>query len=166
MAPTSRCSICTRHRWAIDNAFLAHGSAVAREICSTLGISKSAFYRHRDGHLPLSTTTPPADNEPIEWARATTNLAAAVEQYRIIKKPSGISNLAIVVGSDDQNQFIALTIIYSEGALDERAVKSMAFEIGLDIEDEELTSGIPPIRQMIAKLHTPEIFLGRREQIK
>jgi len=157
-----RCKICSRHRWAVDNIYLSEGSAPARALCDELGISQASFYRHIKGHLPLTVSTAPTTSKAIEWSRTAVNLASAVEAYRIVKKPEDISDLNIGVGSDDTGMFVELLIVYAGDALDENAVSSMAFEMGLEMSFVDLIPGLRPIRQMTAKLHAQDIFLGRR----
>jgi hypothetical protein len=148
----------------VDNAYLSEGPAVAWTLCKELGISKSAFYRHIKSHLSLSTTTSPSGQAVIEWCRAASNLAAAVEQYRIIVEPSRVSYIGIHVGVDDAGQFVELAITYTAGALDEQAVSSMRFDLNLDLVDAEVLSGMTPTRMLSMKLHAPEVFVGRKER--
>lgn len=159
---TERCRICAEHAWIIDNEYLANGSAKALELCSKLGIGKSAFYRHIKSHVGLRPDTPPDRDAPIEWARAATNLAAAVESYGIIEDPSGILDIAILVGCDDVGQFVELAIAHQDGAINQHAVESMAFDLGLETGRRELATGLHPTVRTSAKLHAPEIFVGRR----
>lgn len=158
-----RCKICSNHRWAIDNTYLAEGSSAARALCDELGISQASFYRHIRGHLPLSVSTPPSEPKALEWSRAVVNLASAVEAYRIVKIPGDVGNINLGVGVDDGGTFIELIIIYSGDALDRKAVESMGFDLELEISFDEIVSGIRPTNKMSAKLHAPEIFLGRRK---
>jgi len=159
---TERCTICAEHAWAVDNEYLANGSAKALELCHSLGISKSAFYRHIKAHLPLRESRPPERPDAIEWARAATNLAAAVESHRIIEDPARVIDIAILVGSDDDGQFVEMAVVHQEGAVDQHAVESMAFDLGLETERRELVGGLSPTIRTSAKLHAPEIFVGRR----
>jgi hypothetical protein len=162
-APTERCSICgSRHRWEIDNSLLAHGPAASRELAEERGITKSAWYRHRNSHMSLAVDTPPIDRSSIEWVRAVMNMAASVEAYRLIVDPTGIGDIAVLVGRDDLGQYIELAMIYTDGAVDGHQVQCMAHDLNLDIEDDEISPGIRPTRRMSAKLRTDEVFVGRR----
>lgn len=172
MAPSSagsraeRCSICGKHRWAVENTYLAHGSAAARALCEQLGISQSAFYRHIKAHLPLTISTPPPTDDPLEWVRATMNLVAAIEAYRIIAEPAKVGNLAVLVSRDDESPFIELAITHFAGALDSQALEAMAFDLGLEVEQTELLSGMNPTVRTCARLRSPEIFVGKRSDRK
>lgn len=157
-----RCKICSNHRWAVDNTYLSEGSAAARALCDELGISQASFYRHIRGHLPLTVSTAPSGPRSIEWCRTTINLASAVEAYRIIVRPEDVSNINIGVGNDDDGAYVELLIVYTGDALDDKAVATMAFEMGLRISMEEMLPGLKPMWQMTARLHAPEIFVGRR----
>jgi hypothetical protein len=159
---TERCTICAEHAWEVDNEYLANGSARALELCSSLGISKSAFYRHAKQHLQLRPGRPPEEPNALEWARAATNLAAAVESHKLIKDPAKVLNIAILVGSDEGGQFVELAMVHQEGAVDRHAVEAMAFDLGLETESRELVGGLNPTIRTSAKLHAPEIFVGRR----
>lgn len=159
---TERCRICAEHAWAVDNEYLANGSAKALELCDRLGIGKSIFYRHIKGHLSFRPSAPPEPKSPVEWVRAATNLAAAVEAYRIIEDPTRVMDIGILVGSDAIGQFVEVAVVHQEGAVDQHAVDSMAFDLGLETERRELAGGLSPTVRTSAKLHAPEIFVGRR----
>ncbi len=162
---SARCSICSSaHRWAVENEYLANGSKPAIEICKSVGISQSAFYRHIKGHLQLTVARPPDNPSAIEWARAATNLIAAVEQYRIIADPAKVHDIAVLTGNDDQGQFVELAIIYSGDAIDMQAIHSMAFDLDIEIAEVDVVSGINPTKRVSAILHAPEIFVGRRKR--
>jgi hypothetical protein len=157
-----RCKICSLHRWAVDNTYFSEGSAAARALCEELGISQASFYRHIKGHLSLTVSTAPKAPKAIEWSRAAVNLASAVEAYRIVKRPEDISNLDISVGNDNAGMFVQLLIVYAGDALDENAVSAMAFDMGLKMSFEDIIPGFKPTRQMTAKLHAEEVFIGRK----
>ena len=161
-----RCSICSHHRWAVDNAYLSEGPAAARRLCAELGISQSAFYRHIKSHLGLAPSTPPTRPSAIEWCRAASNLAEAVERYRVILEPQRINYIGIHVGVDDVGQYVELAVTHTTGALDEHAVGCMCLDLGLDLEDTEVLSGLTPTRVLSMKLHAPEVFVGRRDRRK
>ena len=162
--PTERCSICgSCHHWAIDNTFLADGPVAARDLAKSFGISQSAWYRHQqNGHISLSVDSPPVEPTAIEWVRATMNLAAGLDAYRIITNPNGIQDIAILAGSDDHGQYIELALLYTEGSVDLHQAESMTRDLNLDLEDDILTPDIIPTHRMSAKLHAPRIFVGRR----
>jgi hypothetical protein len=161
--PSDICLICcSRDRWSIENTYLAEGSGAAKRLALESGYSHSAFYRHTKGHLSVSVDTPPIDRSAIEWTRAVMNLAAAVEAYRIISDPAGIGDIAVLVGRDDQGQYIELAMLYTEGSVDRHQMECMAHDLNLDIEDDEISPGIRPTCRMSAKLRTDEVFVGRR----
>lgn len=161
--PSDICLICcSRDRWSIENTYLSDGSGAAKKLAMELGYSHSAYYRHINGHISLSVGAPPVEPSAIEWVRATMNLSAAVEAFRIITDPKGIQNIAILVGRDDKGQFIELALLYTEGAIDTHQAECMAYDLNLDLEDDVLTPGITPTHRMSAKLYAPRIFVGRR----
>jgi len=159
---SDRCTVCSGpNTWAVENAYLTEGSGTARSLCSELGISQSAYYRHIKSHLRPKVDHPPDNPNALDWTRATINIASAVDAYRIVSKPELISDIGIVVGQDDKGQFIELFIIHS-GGLDQDAVESMVFNIGMTVENTEISKGISPITRMSAKLHTHQIMMGLR----
>ena len=158
-----RCSICAQHRWIVDNAYLSEGPAVALALCKELKISQSAFYRHVKSHLSLITTTSPSGQAAIEWCRAASNLAAAVEQYSIVVEPAKIVDISIRAGIDDVGQFVGLFVTHS-GALDDDATMSMCIALGFGLETVEVVGGLSPTRITAVKLHAPEIFVGRKDR--
>jgi len=160
--PSDRCSICgSSARWAVDNTYLADGSGAARSLALEMGFSHGAYYRHIKEHISLSVNVPPVDRSAIEWVRGAMALAAATEAYRIITDPGGIGDIAILVGNDDQ-QYIELAILYTEGSIDLHQVDCMAIEMNLDVEDQGVLPGIRPTHKLSVKLHTSEVFVGRR----
>ena len=157
---SSRCSICSQHRWAIDNTYLFAGPSAALDLCEELGVSKSAFYRHIKSHMSLCQTTPPEDRRGLEWCRASSNLAAAVERYRVIESPEAVVDIAIRVGEDDVGKFVGLFIIHN-GALFDDGVEKMCYDLGLIREEEEVIPGVNPTKSTSMKMHTEKVFTGR-----